>query len=196
MAELAALATAADLANSLPDDQPLPDGDLDYALAVASFMVRAAAGAVISSTTSTITIPAPWGQWLSLPSPVTGVASVSVDGTAVTGYRMQVDGLFLDEGWADAPGAQATIVFTHGLAVVPKDVVDLTCQLALEWLAYSNEGGGATVGLQSVKLDDAAETYTLEHAARLYPVYVPTRTAEDLKRRFSRGGATVVRLGQ
>ena len=196
MTELAALATAADLANALPDDQPLPDGDLDHALAVASYLVREAAGSAISSVTSTVTLPAPWGEFLYLPKPITAVTSVAVEGAAVTGYKIRVDHLYLKAGWANQDGDDVEVTFTHGYATVPGDVVDLTVQIALEWLAYSNEGGGSTAGIQSVKIDDAAETYTVEHAARLYPVYVPDQTAIDLRRRFGAGGPAVVGFGR
>lgn len=185
------LATPADLANTLPAEQPLPDGDLDHALSVASDAVRAAAHAFITEADVTVTLPAPYGRKLTLPAPVKDVTSVLVDGNAVSQWRADVDGIWCDEGWAFY-GNTVAVSYTYGYAVIPDDIKDLVVQLAIEWLEHNNEGGGSTAGLQSVKVDDASESYTPEASAQMTSVYVPKGTAAALERRFGAVGATVV----
>lgn len=86
-------------------------------------------------------------QWLWLPQrPVTAITSVSV-GTAIvspTYWVAQGDGLYRFYGWSGRMwGTTAlwnqpdtiTVVYDHGFAVVPDDIVRVTCKLALSsWL--------------------------------------------------------------
>lgn len=189
---MTSLATETDLAQSLPDGTTMPAGDATRALAVASDAVREAAKAYISETDVTVTLPAPMGRKLSLPYPVKDVTSVTVDGAAGSPtYRVDIDGLWCDSGWSTY-GGTVSVSYTYGYATVPADIVDLTCQLALEWLDHINNGGGSTAGLKSVKIDDGAETYTDEATAQISPVYIPEATASKLLARFGGAGATVV----
>jgi hypothetical protein len=156
--------------------------------------VRDAAGAAISEETSTVRVNAGWGNLLGLPGPVTAVASVSVDGTTLSAdaYEVLPNGLWRRCGWAMC-GAPVPVVvtYTHGLAAVPEDIVDLTCNLAKAWLDHVAAGSGSTAGLTSVRLDDAAEGYTDESAGQVSPVYIPEVTRNWLARRFG-GGVEVV----
>lgn len=180
---LAPLATVADLsARGISGDQ------LETALEVASAVVREAADAVISQTTSTLALNARHDTLLPLPGPVTAVTEVTVGGSVVTGYELEVDGLHYARGWGS--GA-ISVTFTHGLAEVPADVVDLTCNLAKAWLDHNAAGGGSTAGLSSVRLDDGAEAYTDEQAGQVSPVFIPALTRTWLRARFG-GGVTVV----
>lgn len=183
---LTPLATSADLlVRGFAGDSPERE---EVALRVASAAVRDAANAVIGEVTSTLTLNALHDTFLPLPGPVTGITSVTVNGVAVTAYEVEPDGLTLNCGW----GAGAIeVTFTHGLATVPDDVVDLTCTLAKSWLDHTDQGGGSTAGLKSVRLDDAAEGYTDEAAGQVSPVFIPEITRHWLAARFG-GGATVV----
>lgn len=184
--ELAPLATAADLSA-----RGITTGNIDRALEVASAVIRDAAGVPISRVTATVTVPAPVGDTLlSLPGPISSIASVEVDGTPVTDYINAVNALWRSGGWASAP-VPVKVTYTFGLGTVPADIVDLTCNLAKAWLDHVAAGGGSTAGLASVRVDDAAETYTAEGSAQVSPVYLPKATRDWLAARFG-GGAVVV----
>jgi len=189
---LAPLATVADLS-----DRGATTGALDVALAVASDVVRDAAGCAISEETSTVVVNAGRGNILGLPGPVRSVALVSVEGAAVsaTDYETLPNGLWRHCGWSVCGRpVPVTVTYTHGLPEVPADIVDLTCQLAIAWLNHAAEGGGSTAGLESVKLDDAAESYSEESAGQVSPVYLPELTRQWLASRFGAGVAVVETL--
>jgi len=186
---LAPLATETDLAN-----RGIFDTRAGIALDVVSSAVRDAAGSMIGSATSTITVPAPTGHLLTLPGPVTAVTSVAIDGYTlpVTDYRVVPNGIWLPYEWScDRDPAPVTITFTHGLATIPADIVDLTCQLAIAWLNHTNAGGGSTAGLESAAIDDARESYTAEAAGQVSPVFIPDVTRRWLSARFGSGPVVV-----
>ena len=162
------------------------------ALLVASAAVRDAAGVAISEETSTVVVTGGWGNLLGLPGPVTAVASVLLDGDAVDAddYEVLPNGLWRHCGWGRAP-VPVTVTYTHGLATIPVDIVDLVCQLAIAWLNHMTEGGGSTAGLTSARIDDASESYSDESAGQVSPVYIPDVTRQWLARRFG-GGVEVV----
>lgn len=182
---------------SLADTSDLPlawqgDPDAQTALDVASAAIREAAGSAIGVLTSVVTVTSPSGRLLRLPGPVSMVTAVTIDGTAVTDYRRLPDGLWRYCGWDKGCGPVAVVVsMTYGLTAVPADIVDLCAQLAAAWLQHNAEGGGSTAGLTSVKLDDAAETYSDESAGQISPVYIPDVTRQWLAARFG-GGVAVV----
>jgi len=184
---LSPLASTTDLS-----DRGVTTGNMTKALAVASAAIRDAAGSSISAGTSTVTVPAPGGRLLSLPGPVTAVASVSLDGVTLsaTDYIAMGSGIYRSCGWGSCGPVPVVVTYTHGTAV-PDDIVDLTCQLAIAWLRHTASGGGSTAGLSSVKIDDAAESYTDEAAGQVSPVYIPEVTRRWLAARFG-GGAHVV----
>lgn len=191
---LAPLATTTDLSA-----RGVTVGNLALALDVASAAVRDAAGSAISQLTSTVVVNAPRGNLLPLPGLVRSVASVSVDGTALTAddYEVLPNGLWRECGWAPLGiPLPVTVTYTHGLAstAVPADIVDLTCQLAIAWLNHTAAGGGSTAGLQSVAIDDARESYTDEAAAQISPVFIPEATRNWLARRFGAGVEVVETL--
>ena len=184
MAALAPLATAADLSA-----RGVTNPRATTALAVASAAVRDAAGAVISQTTSTLTLRGHGETFLTLPGPVTAVTAASIAGVEVTEFEIELDGLHLDRGWSH--GEDIAVTFTHGLATVPADIVDLTCQLAIAWLNHTEAGGGSTAGLTSVRLDDAAESYSDEAAGQITPVFIPEVTRQHLRARFGTSAQVV-----
>lgn len=183
---LAPLAVAADLSARGVDVSNA--SRITLALSVASAAVREAAGAVISEVESTLTFNPLYETFLPLPGPITGVSEVTVNGVATTSYTIEEGGLRLLSGWS---AGEVVATFTHGLAVVPEDIVDLTCQLAITWLDHAATGGGSTAGLANVKLDDAAEGYTEEAAGQVSPLFIPQVTRTWLANRFG-GGAQVV----
>lgn len=178
------LATPADLPAAWRDND-----DAERALLIASAAIRDAAGAPISEVTATVTTEAPTGHVLSLPGPITAIESVLVDDVEVTDYRNIGVGIWR-RWWACEP-VPVVVTATFGLAEVPADIVDLTCQLAVAWMQHNDAGGGSTAGLKSVSLDDAAETYSDESAGQVSPTYIPEATRNWLARRFG-GGAAVV----
>lgn len=185
---LAPLATTADLT-----DRGVSSGNMSVALAVASDLVRDAAGSAISQKTSTVTVPAPGSNILRLPGPVISVASVALDGQAVTDHEVLPDGLWRRCGWGNYP-VPVTVTYTHGLAEVPADIVDLTCQLAIAWLQHAADGGGSTAGLSMAAVDDMRETYTEEGSAQVSPVFIPELTRDWLAARFGSTAAVVETL--
>lgn len=165
-------------------------GDLARALKVASAAIRDAAGVPISEVTATVVVNAGSGHLLGLPGPITAVDTVLFDGTETTDFIAQPNGLWRGCGWGHTP-VPVTVTYTFGLAEVPDDIVDLTCQLALAWLQHQATGGGSTAGVSSARVDDAAETYTDEASGQVSPIFIPEVTRTWLARRFG-GGVEVV----
>jgi hypothetical protein len=148
----------------------------------------------ISEETSTVVVNACAGDLLSLPGPVTSVAAVAIDGTMISSSDFEVlpNGLWRHCGWmVCGRPVPVSVTYTHGLADVPADIVDLCSALAVSWLEHRVAGGGSIAGLTSARLDDAAETYSAEAAAQVSPVYIPEVTRNWLARRFG-GGVEVV----
>ncbi len=182
---LTSLAALADLPSAWA-----ADSDAQRALDVASSAIRDAAGAVIGpSQTSTITIRRPGCEsLLRLPAPIVSVASVSVDGSAVTDYVLDDEGLYRCGGWA---GDELEVTYTHGLAEVPADIVSMCTGLAVAWLLHRDGGGSSSPGVKSVKIDDGAEAYTDEAAGQVSPVFIPDVTRQWLRARFGSAVAVV-----
>lgn len=165
-------------------------------LDVASAIVREAAGAPISQTTSTLGVEGGPEPWLSLPGPpVTAVSAVAIDDETVTDWRLRSGRLWRAYGWShDGDPAEVTVTYTHGLATVPADIVDLVCRLAAaSLLGYrgSNTTGehlGARVPMQE-RIGDYSATYS--YVQQIAETELPERTREQLAARFG-GGATVV----
>ncbi|MGX1512233.1 hypothetical protein [Streptomyces collinus] len=162
---LAPLATTADLeARGLTID-PSEAAVVGVYLGVASAAVREAAGAVISRTTSTLTLEGPAGQWLTLPSPpIVSVASVSIDGRPVTDWRLRSERLWRAAGWSGCEPSEVEVTQIHGLAEVPVDIVDLVCRMtAAALVAYRSEDGGEGLAagkeVTSERLGDWSVTY-------------------------------------
>jgi hypothetical protein len=198
---LAPLATPADL-----DDRNItvPDGMFAPAiLASASTAVRDAAGCPISQTTSTVTLIADDRCGIDLPGvPVTAVASVAVEGVTVAastltngcwsaGWRLSGDRLLFRDVRMVEP-ATITVTYTHGLAVVPADIVDLVCgMVSIAAAAGADYGLGSRS--KSIRLGDYAETTeTPAGTESPSPMALPERTRERLRARFG-GSAVLIR---
>lgn len=159
----------------------------DALLRAASAIVREAAGAAISSETTTIVLSGCHGPWLRLPlGPVTGVSAVTRDGVALTDYRM-VDGALWRQGgwWSTAPGA-ISVTVEHGYAEVPDDVIDLVCNLVSFGLALAEDGSRA--GIAYDRIDDAQTGYAQgEFAVNAMEDALSERARRRLRERFGSG---------
>lgn len=184
-----ALSNLASTADLPPAWQPSPRAA--RALDVASAAIRDAADGPISAATGTITTPAPGGSLLSLPGPVRDVAAVTIAGEPVDDWSNLGHGLWRARGWGRTHAAVA-VTATFGLPDVPADVSDLCVQLAVSWLQHDADGGGSLGGVTSVRIDDAAETYSSEAASAISPVFIPEVTRTWLAARFGGRGAVVM----
>lgn len=190
---LSPLATSADLIA-----RSIDTSESDLALAAASAVVREAAGNCISQLTSTVTLPAPRGNLLTLPGPVTSVASVTVNDRSLVlnvDYYVLENGIWSYCGWdyLDRP-VPVIVTFTHGLVDVPADIVDLTCALAAMWMAAKATAFAAEPGIESERIDDYAVTTSSDAAGQVSPIWIPERTRLALAARFG-GGVGVLEPG-
>lgn len=169
---------------------------VDTYVHVASAAVREAAGSPISQTTSTVTVDSEAVQWLRLPGPpVTAVASVKLDGAAVTDWRLRSGMLWRAAGWTGTDGpSEAEVTYTHGLPNVPADIVDLVCRMVAAALAaYRSEPDGlglAARDVRSERIGDYSVTYG--DTGLITEMELPDYLVERLAARFG-GGAGVVR---
>lgn len=164
-------------------------------LAVASSAVRGAAGSPISEETSTITYDG-WRfeRYLNLFGlPVTSVATVTVDGTAVTDWRL-VGGarLWRACGWGvdDGPAA-VDVVQTHGLTVVQENIVDLVCSYTAAGMAAAADGFEAHAGKVAERIDDYSVSWAQGAEAVATVMEIPEGTRCWLASMFG-GSATMV----
>ena len=160
------------------------------ALGVVSSAVREAAGNPILAATVTAIVTGSAARLLRVPSPVSAVTAVKVDGSTITDYKVIPEGLWRAGGWGWEPTV-VEVSATFGLAAVPADIIDICVQLAVAWLEHDAEGGGSTAGLTSVRIDDAAEAYSDEAAGQISPVFIPASTRQWLAARFG-GNAVIV----
>lgn len=185
------LATSADLALRGVDTGAHALDTIDALLGSASEAVRTAAGHPITELTSTVVLEGKPSRTLFLPSlPVTDVDSVSVDGEATTSFRVLPGGRLwrIDGLWSPTwEPTLVTVTYTHGYAVVPADVVDLVCGLVAGALAAVNSGYDPGIGVQSVRVDDASETYATGDAARGGVMELPPMTVAGLQAKFGGG---------
>lgn len=191
------LATAADLAARGLTVDASETAIVAVYLDVASAAVREAAGSPISETTSTITLEGEPGQWLTLPGlPITAVATVELDGVAVTDWRLRSHRLWRAAGWTACDGpSEVEVTQTHGLPTAPVDIIDLVCRMvAAALVAYRSEEGGAGLAadkvLTSERLGDWAVTYGND--GRITEMDLPQYLRERLAARFG-GGMGLVR---
>lgn len=162
-------------------------------LAVASSIVRAAAGGPIAQTTSTVTLTG-WGsKSLELPGrPVTEVAAVTVDAVAVTDWNLtDVGNLWRYCGWGheECP-ASVSVTMTHGLPTVPPYVVQLVCDLAIAGAAAA-PNGAHDPRVVAERIDDYSVTFAQGADGVATAMELPAMTKRWLRARFG-GGAGVV----
>lgn len=117
MAEL--LASPADLRTLLDEtEESLSDEKADVVLRIASGAVRSAARQTITFVEGeTVTLIGDPGRWFDLPQrPVVSVASVKLDGAAITDWKRFGNRLWRRCGWEVCPGEPAAVevVYSHG----------------------------------------------------------------------------------
>lgn len=166
-------------------------------LDVASTAVREAAGTPISETTSTVVLEGEPGPWLRLPGlPVSEVSAVVLDGAAVTDWRLRSQMLWRAAGWSACDGpSEVQVTQTHGLAVVPADIVDLVCRAVAAALnAYRSQDGGTGLAADkevvSERLGDWSVTYASD--GRITEMELTQYWRERLAARFG-GSVTGLR---
>jgi hypothetical protein len=140
--------------------------DLDTASAVlviemATGKIQAACGQRIIGATTTALIDVDfcdWGPWLSLPqSPVRSVATVLIDGVAVTDYLVRMQKLYRVVGWNSSASAptQVSVTYTHGYPAGAQGL-----QLARDMcLGLAGAGYGNPSAAQAEQIDDYRVTY-------------------------------------
>lgn len=193
---LAPLATVEDLeARGLTVD-PSEASVVTVYLRVASAAVREAAGTAISRTTSTITLEGAPGQRLTLPGPpIVSVDTVTADGRTLTDWRLSSGRLWRASGWTGVEPSEIEVTYTHGLAEVPEDIVDLVCRMAAAALsAYRSDDDGAglatTKEVTSERLGDWAVTYGAD--GRVSEMELTQYWRERLQARFGGGITSLV----
>jgi len=162
-------------------------------LAVASTLVRDAAGCPISEAVSTISLEGVAYERLRLPGqPVTAVSDVFMEGVEVTDYRLTNGALWRSCGWqsGDTPSV-VDLTMTHGLAEVPADIVDMVCRMAAQALIAFRGGDVAPRQVDSERIGDYSVSYSDAETG--------TMSLSDFQRnrlaaRFGNGGATVVKF--
>lgn len=167
-------------------------------LAVASAAVREAAQCPISQAESTVTLPA-WGdRILRLPGvPLVSVDSVEIDGDVVpsTDYKLIPEGLWCASGWGcSSEPALVEVTYTHGLAEVGADIVDLTCNLAAAGMAEARSlaaGGSFDPRAAAERIDDYYVQWTVGAEALGSVFDLPAATRARLRSRFGGGAALV-----
>lgn len=161
---------------------------VDLMLNASSWIIREAAGHVISQITSTISIPAPDDRWLPVPGPVASVTSVLVDGVEVTDWKLIGGRLWRRCGWQErCEPVEAQVTLTHGYLEVPADIVNLCADLAkLGIQAASQEATPANVVSVSYTIDDYTERIQYSADART-AMELPDVTKAWLAQRFGAG---------
>jgi hypothetical protein len=163
-------------------------------LASATDAVRDAAACPISQATSTVTLVATDREQLDLPAgPVASVVSVSIGGTPVTGWDKVGDSVYFRGTWPASTclPAEVTVTYTHGLTVVPADIVDLVCQVAAI-MGAQNGDPGAGGKVTAVRLGDYGETYSVPAGTESpSPVALPDTVKQALRTRFGTSVAMV-----
>lgn len=166
---------------------------VDVMLAVASASVRGAAGSPILVTTSIVKLDG-WlsTPWLQLPGPpVRSVSAVTINGTAVTDWRLAQERLWRRCGWGvdDGP-AEVQVTLTHGLDEAPADIVDLVCTLASAGIAAAGKAG-IPAGVVAQAVGDFSVKYAEGADAVATVMDLPERTRTWLRHMFG-GSAAVI----
>jgi hypothetical protein len=165
-------------------------------LAVASSLVRAAAGSPILETDSTVSL---WAldctEWLTLPGkPVTAVTSVEVDGealTAGTDYKLVHGDLWSSTAWGDdLTPVEVVVEMTHGLAEVPAAIVQLVCDLAILGASAASEGAHDP-RVVAEQIDDYKVQFASGAESVATAMQIPPLTAQWLRSQFGGGAAMV-----
>lgn len=163
-------------------------------LAVASAVVREAAGSPILEVESTLSLNAWGGNWLELPGqPVQSVSAVTFDGTLLDADDYALDGgsLWRTSGWGcSAEPTPVAVTMLHGLPEVPEDIVNLVCDLAIAGMNAAPDGARDSRVIAE-RIDDYSVQFAqgAEQVASI--MELPRATRLRLRSRFG-GGAVAV----
>jgi hypothetical protein len=189
------LATEADLAAKLQ----VAVADLDaasaaFALEAATAVVQATVRQrLVLVTDDTAVVPGSYDNWLRLPErPVVSVASVSLDGTALSlgtasgTYRLRGGQLWRDLGWLAAvcEPSDVTVVYSHGYGIN-----DQGLQLARGFTATLAAGSYESLGgaVQREQIDD----YSVAYAAAAGQMETTPAMSTALRRQYGRKAGMV-----
>lgn len=170
---------------------------VDTMLAVASSLVREAAGSPIAETETTFSVGAlDRSQWFGLSEcvrPVTAIDTVEVDGVAVTDYKLINGNLWQPSYWSDGyEPSELVITATVGLPVVPAYITQLVCDLAILGINTATVGAhDPSVIVEAI--DDYSVTFSSGAQAVASAMTVPALTRLGLRAKFG-GGAGSVRF--
>lgn len=186
------LATAADLSARGVD---VSDTTLvDTMLSVASTMVREAARSPIAEHDATVTFWATEpGCTIDIPvRPVTSVSAVTLDGEAVTDFKLVDGALWRWSGWASWDPVEVEVSLTCGLPEVPTTIVQLVCDLAI--LGMSTASAGALdPRVLAEQIDDYSVRFAWGAESVASAMTLPVATRNALRARYG-GGVASVRL--
>lgn len=189
------LCTAEDLASALQSDLDTATATLWIEVGTAVVQAASDGQRIIEVVDDEVEIIGLTDSWLSLPQiPVTDVASVTLDGTALTavapggsrsGYRRHGNRLWRTDGWQTYCGEPSLVVpvYTHGHpAGHQKLQLGRGAVLSIAKTAYDNPGGVA-----SEKIDDYAVVYAEMQAA----MDASPSLQRALQKQYGRGGGLV-----
>lgn len=168
----------------------------DVMLAVASSLVRAAAGSPILETTSTVELVAlDESQWLILPGqPVTEVSEVIVDGDTLDAdeYKLAAGRLWGVVPWGDGcEPVEVVVTLTHGLPEVPAHIVQLVCDLAILG-ANAATSGAVDPRVVTEQIDDYKVQFAAGAEGVSSAMQIPSLTRRWLRAQFGGGVTTMV----
>lgn len=189
-----ALPNLAEVADLQDRDSSVVSSDLvETMLAVASAVVRNAAGSPILENDSVVVVTG-WGeQLLELPGqPIQSVDAVEIDGETVTDFKLANGRLWRRGGFGcSGEPSDVEVTMTHGMPEVPADIVDLVCNLAFAGVAAaeSSETFDPRVSVESI--DDYSVSFKEGAEAVASVMELPVASRARLRARFG-GGASVV----
>lgn len=149
--------------------------------------VREAAGCPITVTESVYTTGGVAEQFLPLPGgPIRSVTSVTVDGVAVTDFKIRDGRLWRSGGWGDID-VDVVVEYVHGYDVPPADITRKVCLHVAAGLAAAADGFAGHRGVAYARIDDYHIGYMQGDAENVDPVELTDREKVDLRNRFGGG---------
>ena len=149
--------------------------------------VREAAGCPITVTESTVTLRGVRNQFIALPGgPIRSVDTVTLDGTAVTDYKIRDNRLWRLAGWGDVD-EDVVVTYTHGFDAPPADITRLVCLMVAAGVNAAADGFAGHRGVAYESIDDYRIGYQQGDAENVDPTALPERTKRALRDRFGAG---------
>lgn len=163
-------------------------------LAVASSLVREAAGSPILSATADVSWwVTEFDEYETIPvRPVSSVETVELDGVAITDHKVVHNDLWRRSGWYVDEPVLIEVTLTAGLPVVPESIKQLVCDLAILGMNTAT-AGAIDPRVVAERIDDYAVTFADGASAVASAMTIPSATRSSLRARFG-GGVGSVRL--